>query len=137
VEQVRAAKAEAEARATAQVQAAKAETATANAQKTAQARDAKGGGIAGFFSRVILPAGTEVEYEKAETEIVGVFAGYTPGTVFVLANGQRWRVVSGTYVTGPMPEVRKVTIEPGLMGSFYLRFEGVGVQPKVSLVRGR
>ena len=137
VEQVRAAKAEAEARATAQVQAAKAEAATTKDQKTAQARDAKGGGIAGFFSRVILPAGTKVEYEKVETEIVGVFAGYTPGTVFVLANGQRWRVVSETYVTRPMPEVRKVWIEPGMLGSFFLRFEGVGVQPKVSAVRGR
>jgi hypothetical protein len=57
--------------------------------------------------------------------------------VFVLANGQRWRVVSDTYVTRPRPEVRKVWIEPGMLGSFYLRFEGVGVQPKVSLVRGR
>jgi hypothetical protein len=132
-EQVRAAKAEAEARATAQVQAAKAEAATAQAQKTSPARDAKGGGIAGFFSR----AGTKTEFEKAGIEIVGVFKGYHPGTVFVLANGQRWRVVSDTYVTGPMPEVRKVLIEPGMLGSFYLRFEGVGVQPKVSLVRGR
>jgi hypothetical protein len=137
VEQVRAAKAEAEARATAQVQAAKAEAATAQAQTTTQARGAKSGGIAGFFSKVILPPGTEVEYEKAETEIVGVFAGFTPGTIIALANGQRWRVVSGSYVTAPMPKVRKVWIEPGLLGSFYLRFEGVGVQPKVTAVRGR
>jgi hypothetical protein len=136
-EQVRVAGAEAEARATAQVQAAQAEATTAKAQTTAQARGAKGGGIAGFFARVILPPGTEVEYEKAETEIVGVFAGFTPGTVIVLANGQRWRVVSGSYVTAPMPEVRKVWIEPGVLGSFFLRFEGVGVQPKVSAVRGR
>jgi hypothetical protein len=136
-EQVRVAGAEAEARATAQVQAAQAEATTAKAQTTAQARGAKGGGIAGFFAKVILPAGTEVEYEKAETEIVGVFAGFTPGTVIVLANGQRWRVVSGSYVTAPMPEVRKVWIEPGVLGSFFLRFEGVGVQPKVSAVRGR
>jgi hypothetical protein len=137
VEQVRTAKAEAEARATAQVQAAKAEAATAKAQKTAEVRDAKGDGRPGFFSRVMLPAGTKAEFEKAGIEIVGVFAGYHPGTVFVLANGQRWRVVSDTYVTGPMPEVRKVLIEPGMLGSFYLRFEGVGVQPKVSLVGER
>ena len=142
-EQARAARAEAEARATAQVQAAQAEAATAKAQTAAKAqtttpaRGAKSGGIAGFFSKVILPPGTEVEYEKAETEIVGVFAGFTPGTIIALANGQRWRVVRGSYVTAPMPKVRKVWIEPGLLGSFYLRFEGVGVQPKVTAVRGR
>ena len=66
-----------------------------------------------------------------------MFAGFTPGTVIVLANGQRWRVVSGSYVTAPMPKVRKVWIEPGVLGSFFLRFEGVGVQPKVSPVHGQ
>ena len=134
VEQVRAAKAEAEARVAAQVQAAKAEAATTRAQKTAQNRDAKDGSIAGFFSSLTRPVGTKAEFDKAGIEIVGVFKGYHPGTVFVLGNGQRWRVLSDTYVTGPMPEVRRVLIEPGMLGSFYLRFEGVGVQPKVSLV---
>ena len=140
-EQVRAARAEAEARATARVQAAQAEAAAAKAQAQTQtagpAHSAKNGGIAGFFAKVILPPGTEVEYERAETEIAGVFKGFAPGTVITLANGQRWKVESGSYVTTPMPEVRKVWIEPGVLGSFFLRFEGVSVRAKVSAVRGQ
>ena len=87
--------------------------------------------------RVVLTPGTDIEYEKVETELVGPFRGYDPGTVFTLSNGQRWRVIQGTYWSSAKnaDKVRKVVIEPGVLGSFYLRIENGG-RPKVTFVGG-
>lgn len=64
----------------------------------------------------------------------GEFRGWQDGTVFELENGQRWRVVEGEYHTGTRLANPKVTVNPGLFGSWYIRIEGVGVGAKVKLV---
>ncbi|MBL9204361.1 MAG: hypothetical protein JNN01_04705 [Opitutaceae bacterium] len=88
----------------------------------------------GWLSKITLKPGTAVEYETVETELVGPFAGWSPGTVFSLANGQRWRVVGSSYVTPKDPAPRKVRIVPGMLGSFFLEIEGVRSRPKVAFV---
>ncbi|ACB74862.1 hypothetical protein [Opitutus terrae] len=91
----------------------------------------------GLFARmrVVLKPGTEIAYETVETEITSGFRGYEPGKVLTLANGQRWRVVDGNF-WAPARDAnrpRKVTIEPGVLGSFFLRIEDGG-RPKVKYV---
>lgn len=85
-------------------------------------------------AKVIITPGTEIEYETIETELVGVFEGFEPGAVFKLANGQRWQVLSGTYAVGPTPSVKRVWVEPGVLGAFFLRFDGIAARPKVKLL---
>ncbi|HVU26060.1 MAG TPA: hypothetical protein VHE13_18150 [Opitutus sp.] len=88
----------------------------------------------GFLGRmkVMLTPGTQVEYERVETELVGSFRGYDPGKVLTLSNGQQWQVTDGTY-WAPKKDAnkpRKVIIEPGTLGSFFLNIEDGG-RPKV------
>ncbi|HRE82642.1 MAG TPA: hypothetical protein PLN52_16480 [Opitutaceae bacterium] len=85
-----------------------------------------------WLKRITLKPGTEIDYETVETEMVGNFAGWRPGTVFTFANGQRWRVVDGTYVTPPETGPRRVKIVPGMFGSFFLEFTGIRSRPKAT-----
>lgn len=89
---------------------------------------------AGRKSVVVTP-GTTIEYSQVETQLMGSFRGYEPGTVLSLANGQRWRVVDGTYWSSSKDaeKLRKVVIEPGVLGSFFLRIDDGG-RPKVRYV---
>ncbi|HEV8694954.1 MAG TPA: hypothetical protein VGQ93_12345 [Lysobacter sp.] len=64
----------------------------------------------------------------------GEFRGWKNGTVFELANGQRWRVLDNEFYTTKMLTNPTVTVKPGLFGSWYMQVEGVGVQVKVKRV---
>jgi hypothetical protein len=85
--------------------------------------------------KVLLSPGAEIEYNREETQLVGSFRGYEPGKVFTLANGQRWRVVEGSFWSpaSTADKPRKVVIEPGAFGNFFLSIEDGG-RPKVKLV---
>lgn len=87
---------------------------------------------AGWLSKVTLKPGTAVEYETVETALVGDFSGWSVGTLFTLSNGQRWRVVNGSYVAPKDSTPRKVRIVPGVLGSFFLDIEGIRSRPKVA-----
>jgi hypothetical protein len=82
-----------------------------------------------------LPIGTRVEFVGEDSEIEGVFRGFSVGTVFRLKNGSAWRVVGNSYDTGPDPAVKKVRIQPGSLGSTFLIFEGVSIRAKVEPLR--
>ncbi|MBC7368231.1 MAG: hypothetical protein H7343_15700 [Undibacterium sp.] len=92
----------------------------------------------GFFAKakVLLKPGTEIEYEKVETRLLGDFRGWSDGTIFSLENGQRWQVQGGNYSMPPEPGPRRVVIVPGLVGAFFLEIEGVRQKPKVRFVGG-
>ncbi len=108
-------------------------TKEAASKEKAVKEKAEGGG---FFAKakVLLKPGTEVEYEKVETRLMGDFRGWRDGTVFTLENGQRWQVQGGSYSTPPEPGPRKVVIVPGLIGAFFLEIEGVRQKPKVKFI---
>lgn len=69
-----------------------------------------------------------------ESAIQGPFTGWNVGTVFTLANGQRWRVVDGSYSTGRV-ESPKVRLRPGLVSGFYLQVDGHSPSATVRLVK--
>lgn len=69
--------------------------------------------------------------EPVEAAIKGDFRGWVTGKVIELDNGQRWRVTEGElYLRKPMASPR-VTIAPGLVGSWYLQVEGQSPRAKV------
>lgn len=84
-----------------------------------------------LLERIRLKPGTQIDYDTLESELVGDFAGWRAGTVFTLANGQRWRVTQGEYVSPRDPTRRRAWIKPGLLGTFFIEFEGVKGRAKV------
>jgi len=104
------------------------------AQKTAEPKPGERASLLNRM-RVLLTPGTEIEYARVETQLVGNFRGYERGSVLTLANGQRWQVVEGSYwaPARDATKTRRVTIEPGTFGSFFLNIDDGG-RPKVKLV---
>ena len=81
----------------------------------------------------LLP-GTRIEYETVETRIVGEFRGWEGRTRFRLENGQVWRQTGGENYSTPPVSGPRAWIEPGALGAFFLRIEGVNPRVKVELV---
>jgi len=82
--------------------------------------------------RVMLTPGTQIDYAEVETAIKGPFRGYEKGSLIRLANGQIWQVTDGSYWAPKKDEdkPRKVVIQPGTFGSFFLKIEDGG-RPRV------
>ncbi len=99
------------------------------ARREIAAAPAENAGGRGMFDR---------RAEPVVSRIVGEFRGWDSGTVFALANGQRWRVVQtpefylpkSKTVDGPA-----VAVTPGLVSGWYLQVEGQSPRAKVQLVR--
>jgi hypothetical protein len=73
--------------------------------------------------------------DAVETRFAGDFKGWRRGTVFNLANGQRWQADSSEdYVTPPAP-APKVRIYPGMLGTFWMEIEGVRPRVRVKPIR--
>lgn len=68
------------------------------------------------------------------SSIKGEFRGWQNGTVFELANGQRWRIMDNEFHAIRSLSNPKVAINPGAFGSWYMLIEGTGVKVKVKRV---
>lgn len=87
---------------------------------------------AGFFSKakaLIMP-GTAVSYKTVESRVMGGIKGWGPETVFVLENGQCWKVANGdSYYHGMIVLNPRCTLQPvkTLGGNgFQLYIDGLG-----------
>jgi len=76
---------------------------------------------------------TEDARTPVSSSLRGEFRGWQNGTVFELENGQRWRVLDNDFATKPLSNP-KVTINPGLFGSWYMLVEGTSVKAKVKRI---
>lgn len=85
-------------------------------------------------AKVLLRPGTHVEYTTLESRLLDPFKGWTVGTLFRLENGQTWKVIQGKYWSPAEDAGKAVTIEPGALGSFFIRIEGMKQTPRVILV---
>jgi hypothetical protein len=85
-------------------------------------------------AKVFLRPGTQVEYTKLESSLEKPFSGWRTGMIFQLQNGQMWQVVEGEYWVPTQPAGKKVTVVPGMFGSFFLEIEGVRQRVKVKIV---
>lgn len=84
-----------------------------------------------LLDRIRLKPGTQIDYDTLESELVGDFSGWRAGTVFTLANGQRWRVIQGDYESPRDSTRRRAWIKPGLLGTFFIEIEGIKGRAKV------
>jgi hypothetical protein len=110
--------------------------AVAAAVETVRAEQAAEESKGSFLQRakVLLTPGTEIEYARVETTLTEPFKGWKSGQLFRLANGQTWRVTEGAYWAPREPEGKGVAIEPGALGSFFLKFEGISKRARAELV---
>jgi hypothetical protein len=92
---------------------------------------------AGFVERmkVMLKPGTEIEYTTLDSTLVDVLELRfgKGGTVFTLANGQRWMTADDDDWPDPKRRTVHVRVVPGSMGSFFLDIEHGG-RPRVKFV---
>ena len=86
-------------------------------------------------AKVLLTPGTEIEYSTVESRLVGDFRGWEGRTIFTLENGQRWQATSSDSYVSPPIAAPVVKISPGVLGTFWMSFEGVRRKVKVELVR--
>lgn len=72
--------------------------------------------------------------ETVTGTLKGGFRGWNDGTVLELTNGQRWRVVGSDYYPRRDIPDAKVTIQPGALGSWHLRVDGINAGTKVKRI---
>jgi len=73
--------------------------------------------------------------DAIETQFAGDFKGWRRGTVFNLANGQRWQADSSEDYVTPPSQAPKVRIYPGMLGTFWMEIEGVRPRVRVKPIR--
>lgn len=71
----------------------------------------------------VQPVAPKDQLDRVESRVDGVVEGWQAGSVFQLANGQRWMVADGSRATLFLRSP-KVTISRGAMGTFWIQFEG-------------
>jgi hypothetical protein len=86
---------------------------------------------------VRVAPGTVVEVGEVESAIAGDFEGWAGRTVFLLENGQRWRVANGGSYYSPKLTRPKVKISPAGLGGYWMAIEGVGTRVKVLPLSGQ
>jgi hypothetical protein len=104
------------------------QTAQVSAVREETERKVQKSGSSGFFDR---------EREPVVSRIDGEFGGWSAGTRFRLANGQTWRVLDTPDYYVPKSKATTapaVVLAPGLLGGWYMQFEGHGPRAKVQQV---
>lgn len=76
----------------------------------------------------------ETERTPINTALKGEFQGWQNGTLLELENGQTWRVIDSEFLATRRQSNPKVTISPGVFGSWYMLVEGTSVKAKVKRV---
>jgi hypothetical protein len=65
------------------------------------------------------------------SHLIGTLAGWEPGTVFALANGQKWKVLKGHYQLRAPVQSPEVDIVPGLAGRWFFKLDEDTPGPRV------
>ena len=61
--------------------------------------------------------------EPIRARVKGAVAGWEPGTVFELENGQQWKVLKGSMKLRKPLASPEVIVAPGLMGRWFLQVD--------------
>lgn len=78
-------------------------------------------------------AGVQDGPQKAE--LVGTLAGWQPGTVLELRNGQQWQVLKGQWHLSKPLSNAPVTLVPGVMGRWFLEVDENIPKARVQRIR--
>ncbi len=71
--------------------------------------------------------------DAVQSHLDGIVEGWSSGTVFTLANGQRWQIADGSAATIYLKSP-KVTIKRALLGGYVIELEGTNRTAKVKRV---
>jgi len=88
---------------------------------------------AALESQFGLPAKAGPELVSIQSHIPGRFEGWGPNYRLRLANGQVWQIADDSKAIMQRQDP-KVTVRRGLLGSFYLDFEGDNRSPRVKRI---
>lgn len=77
------------------------------------------------------PMTVGLEEGPVRSRLVGTLTGWEPGTVFVLANGQKWKVLKGRYQLRAPAQSPEVGIVPGLAGRWFFKLDEDTQGPRV------
>lgn len=88
-----------------------------------------------FGLRPVVKKQKDIEPAAIHSSVVGRFEGWSPGTVFTLANGQVWKVTDDSDAVLPIMQNPKVEITRGLLGAYFLQVEGHTNSARVARVR--
>ena len=88
------------------------------------------------FGRVSMPKpkAEDSKTNSMQSRIVGTLAEWRRGQSLTLANGQVWMVNDEPANFKPMQDPA-VTITPGMLGSYFMKIEGINFQVKVKRVQ--
>ena len=70
-----------------------------------------------------------------KARLVGELAGWAPGTVFVLENGQHWQVLKGELTLPKVLQSPQVVLVPGAMGRWFLQVDEDLPKARVQRIR--
>ncbi|HWJ95490.1 MAG TPA: hypothetical protein VNT33_12250, partial [Telluria sp.] len=73
--------------------------------------------------------------KSIDSTVAGDFAGWRPGSLIRLANGQVWRVVDDSAVELDPVRNPKVSITRNMFGTLFLQVEGTNHSAKVRRVQ--
>jgi hypothetical protein len=74
------------------------------------------------------------QVESIDSTIVGNFDGWGPATTFLLANGQRWKIIDGSEAILAKTDHQKIKITRNFIGTLFMQVEGSNQSPKVRRV---
>ena len=69
--------------------------------------------------------------QPIRTRVKGPVAGWEPGTVFVLENGQQWKVLKGSLTLRKPLESPEIQLVPGIAGRWFLQIDEDTPRPRV------
>jgi hypothetical protein len=72
-----------------------------------------------------------LEEGPVHSRLVGTLSGWEPGTEFVLANGQKWKVLKGSYRLRTPVQAPEVDIVPGIAGRWFFKLDEDTPGPRV------
>lgn len=71
------------------------------------------------------------EAEALQSRLAGPLKSFSGRRSFTLENGQQWQMIESEQYAGPTYQNPEVFIEPGIMGTFWLRIPDGAVRVKV------
>ncbi|MES2959512.1 MAG: hypothetical protein V4792_15075, partial [Pseudomonadota bacterium] len=75
----------------------------------------------------------DADVRAIESAVSSTFSGWGPNDKIRLENGQVWQVEDGS-MAAVRPGAMRVSVRRGLLGAFYLDFDGLNKSPRVRRV---
>lgn len=69
--------------------------------------------------------------QPIRSRVKGTVGGWEPGTVFVLENGQQWKVLKGSLTLRKPLESPEIQLVPGIAGRWFLQIDEDTPRPRV------